>query len=273
MEHEGQIEVVISDYILTPLSCSSLISEIVKCLIYQKCQIPYSYNWLKSAINRRRRQEKEAENEDNLSKRNINFTVENHFRTASKLYDDVEEAMKELGGELTRSIVSEVVILFGPTPICPKEVCTIRLPKLAYGHFEESHVKDALKHQHKALRQVFLSNIWMDTVDSAIPCTNTYIFIKKDDASHTKHFKPCDPLRFQMSVKQYSINLTWECSKESLCCKNLTVFCEKSQSHIRQNEVELSVLPTDKQMWYQFEYSIKGFKNVYVNKSAACDLW
>ncbi|KAK9875487.1 hypothetical protein WA026_007879 [Henosepilachna vigintioctopunctata] len=275
METAEEIRVNVSDYILTPLSCSYLIHEILKGLIYQKCQIPYPFSWLKSTINRRRGEESEAECEglDLKPKTNINFTVEHHYRVASKFFDDFQNAMKEISQELSQNVVSEILILFGPTPVCPKEVCRIKVPLLASGHFEDSHINDALKHQHKALRQIFLSNIWMDSVDSAIPCTNTYIFIKRGDISdNMKYFKPCKPLSFHNNVKVYCINLKWECTRDQTCCKNLVVYNEIPDTNI-ENSIEPVESKQHEHLWFQFAHHLQGFKNCFINKTAVCELW
>lgn len=39
-----EIDVKISEMTLIPLACASLVNEILKELLYQKCQIPYPYS-------------------------------------------------------------------------------------------------------------------------------------------------------------------------------------------------------------------------------------
>lgn len=145
-----EIEVNITDYILTPTSCSLLVENLVKSLLYQKTQIPYTYNWLASTIKRRRYRQEHTESEKPTGSNQ--FKIENQYRIASKLYDCLEDLVKGLSKELSTSSVNEILIIFGPTPLCPKEVCRIKLPSLATGHFEEIHKTEALKYQHNALR-------------------------------------------------------------------------------------------------------------------------
>ncbi|XP_044744331.1 uncharacterized protein LOC123306412 [Coccinella septempunctata] len=270
MEQNLVIEVNISDYILTPLSCASLVEQFLKSLLYQKSQIPYPYTWLKSSVNRRRNRVNVTEGIQ--SNGTYQFKIENQYRIASKLYDGLEDIMNELAKELSKNTVSEIFILFGPTPLCPKEVCRIKIPILAAGHFEEAHVKDALKYQHNALRQIFMSNSWMDSIDSSIPCTNTFIFITKlqDDGSQMTLLKACQPLNFQKNVKQYTIKVNWDSLQNYACCKIFDDSNEPTEYEVIANSTE----QTERNiMWYQFDHSLEGYKNIYINGKGVSELW
>lgn len=140
------VNVEISDIVLTPLICASLVNEILKGLIYQKSQIPYPYNWLKNIVDKKRKREDNHNTEGSR-----NFKLVNHFRIVSNVYDTLENVMTAIVKEFSESLetIKEVIIVFGTTPECPKEVFTINFISIMKGHHERNH---QIKYQQKILR-------------------------------------------------------------------------------------------------------------------------
>lgn len=143
------INIDISDVILTPVTVSKLVNEIFKHLLYQKNQIPYPYSWLKNIVNRKR-----GESERNEKSGPTNFKAANHFRVVSKGFDILESLMKGITNEFSESleIISEIVIIFGTTPQCPKEVFKIKVMPTVKGHSERNHLSELNKYQQRILR-------------------------------------------------------------------------------------------------------------------------
>lgn len=117
-----------------------------------------------------------------------------------------------------------------------------------------------------------MSDSWMDSIDSSIPCTNTFIFMTKyqDDNSENSLFQPCTPLTFQKNVKQYTVKINWDSSQDQHCCKIFDEFnesceCENVDTSIEQFEHNI--------LWYKFNHKLEGYKNVYINGKGVCDLW
>lgn len=266
MEKSLEVTVNISDYLLTPLSCSSFVNTFFKGLLYQKTQIPYPYAWLKCSITRRRNREEPLE-----LRGPDRFRIENQYRVASKLYDGLEDILNELANELRTNTVNEILILFGSTPLTPKEICRIKIPNLALGHFEQVHVKEAIKLQHNALRQIFLSDLWMDSIDSSIPCTNIYFYITKHSDDESSKFKACNPLNFQNNVKQYTIKLNPDLSKDYSCCR---VYDENNEILENEDTTANSTEQEEKPLsWYQFDNRLEGYSNLYIEGIGVSDLW
>lgn len=141
-----EIDLKISEITLTPLACASLINEILKGLLYQKCQIPYPYSWMKNMVDKKRK----AHSSENKT---INFTAANHFRIVSKAYDTLESVMKGILKEFSyKDNIKEVIVLFGTTPQCPKEVVTIKILPSDTEHNERNHMTELDKYQQKILR-------------------------------------------------------------------------------------------------------------------------
>lgn len=149
-ETDYVIDVEVSDLILTPLTCATLVNEILKGLLYQKSQIPYPYNWLKNIVNKKR--DKDHTSIEKTGQTNLKLI--SHFRVVSAAYDILEKLMKGILKELSEpnETLIEVIIVFGTTPECPKEVVTINAFPIIKGHNERNHLAKLNRYQQKILR-------------------------------------------------------------------------------------------------------------------------
>lgn len=135
--------------LLTPVACSSLINELLKTLIFQKSQIPYPYNWLKSVVDRKRKKDAEQQASE---KKCAQVAMERYFRLASGAYDNLEDIMCHIRKEMENGEVQEVVLVFGATPFTPKQVYSIKLPVIVRGHSEVHHHQANNRNQQSVLR-------------------------------------------------------------------------------------------------------------------------
>lgn len=71
---------------LTSISCGHVVVELIKFIAYQRLQIPYSYQWLKQVVNKRKTRDEEN--------RNDNLQSERHFRTASSSLENLDFILK-----------------------------------------------------------------------------------------------------------------------------------------------------------------------------------
>ncbi|VEN33729.1 unnamed protein product [Callosobruchus maculatus] len=275
---EGDVPTVInlkiSELILTPLICASLIGEILKGLLYQKNQIPYPYNYMKNmVIKKRQKQEVDKPGKENM-------TVLNHYRTVSSAYDTIEEIVKALKGEFSKNgdHIKEVLIIFGIVPQCPKELFTISISDLAVGHIERNHIAYMDKYQQKILRNIFLSQSWIDLIDSSLSCTNTFIYLKMNTSgsihynNDTRTFIPSGALTFSQGLKHTKIIISSEYNAETNCCENLIVYGQ-SKPCISGESVESIINVAVTESWYQFKDMVKGFKDCYIHNVSASELW
>ncbi|XP_044264973.1 MAD2L1-binding protein isoform X2 [Tribolium madens] len=153
LENPAVINISISDYILTPASCASLVNEVMKNLLYQRAQIPYPYAWLKNIVKKKRKSLEEGEEENKN-----NFTLSKHYQTVSTAYDAVENITSNIVKCFTGlgDNLKEVIFVIGVTPVCPKEVFTVKASSLALGHVEGNHVMENSRRQSRILRSIFL---------------------------------------------------------------------------------------------------------------------
>lgn len=144
-----QLNVDLKGTLLTPLACASLISELLKTLIFQTSQIPYPYNWLKFVVERKRKKDNQQEENGGKSSQTA---VQRYYRLVSSTYDNLEDIMCHIRKEIESSDVQEVVILFGATPFTPKQVYSVKLPAIVRGHLDSIHQQTNTKNQHNVLR-------------------------------------------------------------------------------------------------------------------------
>lgn len=71
---------------LTSISCGHVVVELIKFIAYQRLQIPYSYQWLKQVVNKRKTCEEENRNE--------NLQSERQFRIASASLENLDFILK-----------------------------------------------------------------------------------------------------------------------------------------------------------------------------------
>ncbi|KAF5273130.1 hypothetical protein FQA39_LY07620 [Lamprigera yunnana] len=276
---EKRIDVNVSGVILTPLMCSTIINEIIKCLLYEKSQIPYPYNWLKSMVNRKRGRE-------NVEIKSTNYLVERHYRTVSVAYDSLEIVMNNINAEFKTdgSNINRVLILFGSTLYSATEMYTIEVLNLITGHLEENHVQSNSRNQHKVLRNIMFSEEWLQAMNRTIPPTNMYILIEKYGS---KMYEEKPELEFHLTkryticsrVKNVSIILQCDRNVKYNCCNSLLIFedknsregnCSKSN---QDDECTISNFNNDETLWFQSKTFIKGFKECFIKGVSASELW
>lgn len=140
------LDVKISNLVLTPLTCASIISEILKCLIFEKSLIPYPYNWLKSIVSDHKKRTSQSQIDEDI------FAAKHHV-AAIAAFDAFENIMTNLRRLFKfGNNISEIIILIGATPLNPKEVYKFQVPKLPTGHNERNHYNLLSKFQPKILR-------------------------------------------------------------------------------------------------------------------------
>lgn len=109
-------------------------------------------------------------------------------------------------------------------------------------------------------------------------CTNTYIFLKTSGtcpstADSGNFFIPSRPLTLSAKVKHIKINLNYEVSEKRDCCDNFFVFEDVGDSDIKQRQVSESEGNQETINWYQSKDLFKGFKDCFINKVSASELW
>uniref|UniRef100_A0AAR5Q975 HORMA domain-containing protein n=2 Tax=Dendroctonus ponderosae TaxID=77166 RepID=A0AAR5Q975_DENPD len=264
---------VTSELTLTPLGGALLVNEILKGLLYQKCQIPYSYTYMKQLVEKRRKKLCQQENEP----QKVNLTVEKHYRVVSAAYDYMEMVMKGISVQFSdpSSHIKEVVIMFGTSPNFPTEVFTIEMPLVMTGHIECNHIRQLNNHLHKIMRDIFLSQVWIDSIDGAMTCTNTFIFLKKlahmETAFTNEAFEACAPIRTDPSSKHVRFIINHTPRDKTNCCADLEIFEDNGSSKTHQ---AAQATPEETQVvWCRSKGFFQGFRDCFIKKVSASESW
>ncbi|XP_050296616.1 uncharacterized protein LOC126736344 [Anthonomus grandis grandis] len=267
---------VSNELILTPFTGASLVNEVLKWLLFQKCQIPYGFNRLKHVVEKRRKNLQE-----DTGPKKHNFKYENHFRTVSTAYDSLDLIMRGINKEFSaeNNTIQEVMLVFGSSTVCPKEVFSIVIPSLAWGHMERNHINGINKHVQNILKNLFHSQTWMDSIDATIPLTNTYVYLKKQilvtSDFTSEPFEFCEPLHISSHIKHSKCVISYVESKRTKCCE-LNIFDDgtmPTESLVKLQEPESGVEVEKHVVWCKAKEVLKGFKECYENKVSVCELW
>lgn len=132
-------------------------------------------------------------------------------------------------------------------------------------------------------RNIFLSDIWLTAVTTVVTYTNMYVMLKKKHTicnSKNEHFFIPTRCNIPLRVRNTVINLNYTVENDdSNCCRNLTVF----EDEVTQEEKQLTGAnsggsednceDTNDGQWYQAKVLLTGFKDCFINKISASELW
>ncbi|XP_046750878.1 MAD2L1-binding protein-like [Diprion similis] len=246
---------------LTSDSCCKLILELVKYLLYQKQQIPVSYEYLLR-----------------LGSSSVGVT-DRSLATARATLSCLENISEHLNIELCResAVVKEIVISMGATILAPKFCLRVSLPpEILSGqcHFKQQH--SPRKPLLNLMRSITESGEFQEAMALPLMPTNTFFLLQKSDSNKVSEFFVPKPRytvsnvtagsRFHLKLSHKSQEM-WNCN-----CKNtVSVYRDRDVSYLEsapsQNTAENG--STEKMFegiqdsiyqWYQSRDIIKGFK-------------
>ncbi|KAG8233785.1 hypothetical protein J437_LFUL003857 [Ladona fulva] len=172
---------------LTSSSCSKVVSEIIKYLAYQKQQIPYPFEQLKLLVNK----SKLAGEQETIGKsvKRRCLQLERHHSKATDAVDTLENIFKNIEAEFMISDedgigrVEEVVVMFGATPVTPKDVFRIQLPPVKFHSVFDTPKPPSRKTMVQLLRCLLESEDLNSIISQPIAITNAFVFFKRKSAS------------------------------------------------------------------------------------------
>ncbi|KAI8425089.1 hypothetical protein MSG28_006949 [Choristoneura fumiferana] len=261
---------------LTATSCSHVVVELIKFISHQRLQIPYTYQWLKQVVNKKKMSENSGKKESLQS--------EMHFRSVSSALENLDLILKSLMKEINGSVIpEEVCIALGSTPVTCREVYRLLLPTICH-KFQcySSHIAtdDQIK---RSIFRILMTSDLSQVIFTPMAPTNMYIFIRKK-ISPVCSGLTCDTFikasgcRLPKDTKIVVIDFRAQKQDNLLCCNNFQIFGEVISESLENlqlgdqpnfNEIESSATMT----WYQSSYVMKGFKDCIVNGSSITNKW
>lgn len=128
-------------------------------------------------------------------------------------------------------------------------------------------------------RQILLSDTWTDAVGKTMPSTNMYVMLKKrpstelstTSATADHFFLPNKKFSLSERVENIVINFLYQTEENHNCCSDLKIF---EDLPVDTNVAFETVTSCDEYCeWYQANIFVAGFKDYYVGKVSATDLW
>ncbi|KPP68803.1 MAD2L1-binding protein-like [Scleropages formosus] len=230
-KEKGCVSVVFPGTV-TQDSCYKFVCEIIKCILYQRQQLPMMYDQL---VFYQRRQQAASQVEDVLVRRPAK-TDGWDWRKCQRTLQEVEELLQQLENLFSLSQVPRVLLLLGGTITLPKELYEVNMEALMAGAGAGRSLRTA-----PCLRQLFRTLFVADILSDARPVrlmATTVMALGHRDCG-VGWFRPKLNYRVPTQVKRHVISLS---SEPTLCGHG-------------------PVKPADWEdyVWFQAPVTVKGF--------------
>ncbi|KAM9727355.1 MAD2L1-binding protein [Menidia menidia] len=230
-QEEGCVHVVFPGPV-TQDGCYRFVSEILKCILYQRQQLPMTYDQLVYS------QKKQAslQDEDTVSRRPVK-SKDMDWRKCQQTLQDLEEVLHQLEVLFSLSKVPRVLLLIGGSLILPKELYEINMEDLVLAAGDQCLRVSACLRQ--LFRTLFVADLLSDTRPVRIMPTTVLALAHRDCG--VGWFHPKLQFKVPARVKKHIIALSTDLS----ICKET-----KTDGSYWQDYV-----------WFQAPTAIKGFSN------------
>ncbi|XP_015117633.1 MAD2L1-binding protein [Diachasma alloeum] len=230
---------------LTSDSCAKIITELMKYVLYQKQQIPFSCDSLVQLQTRFKPND-----------RNYGFT-RNLF-----------SALESISGELTEQLhlggcdVKEVVIVIGATTISPKFLVRVEIP----GNILSSRRHMEYQHSYRKplltlMRTVIECQEFQEAMTVPLGPTNTFVLLQKSDSNpKSDFFLPKPHYSPNSQTSSFCIRLHHkEIVEDCQCSSVVRPYYDNPKDRPEEiaEEKQEIVAPY---LWYQSREVVKGFK-------------
>ncbi|XP_050529914.1 uncharacterized protein LOC126899259 [Daktulosphaira vitifoliae] len=265
--------------IMTPQSFTTLITTLMKYLVYEKQLIPYPYDRLKLYV--KKYNELNLENNSHCNKKNkYKLESDKYYKKVSDTINSLENVFKCIENEFlsrTNNHIETVVILIGSNVLNPLTVFNIHVPELSYSHCEKKH--SSRQHIDNVFRSILNNDKFNDILTSNIMIeTNLYVMfkVKKGKTMVTDWCMPKEKfhcLRGKQIMLRFNSFLDEASSKENNKCCSVDCYediqlivdlnDEKNNDNLLSNCVD----------WYLGKHHVTGFKNYKFNGIPISDTW
>ncbi|XP_008549162.1 uncharacterized protein LOC103572360 [Microplitis demolitor] len=238
---------------LTSESCSKIIIELIKYVLFQKQQIPFSFDTLMQLQARIKPTDKSFNNNKTLFNTLDNMT----FQLSSQLH-------------LSGCDIKEVVVIIGATTVSPKFSLKLELPRVILSS------KKHAEHQHsfrKPLLTLMKSLVecpeFQEAMTVPLGLTNTFVLIQKSDTNNkSDYFLPKPQYNLPahsgscFTVKLYhDDDFILDCK----CLSLVRIYHDQLENNVDSDDVEKidrrdCIEAEASYFWYQSKEFVKGFK-------------
>ncbi|XP_051504663.1 MAD2L1-binding protein-like [Myxocyprinus asiaticus] len=228
---EGQVTVVFPGRI-TQDGCCRLVCELLKCVLYQRQQLPMTYDQM---VFLQKQQHNSTQTEDMVNHRPVKTSGGLDWRRFQRTLQELDEVLAHLETLFSLSHVPRVLFMLGGSTILPNELYEVNLEALVVGAGENS-VRTS-----SCLRQLFRTLIVADLLSDAksVRLLSTTVMALGHRDCGVTGFKPKIDFRVPTKVKRKVIYLG----------SNLSL---TGEAHKCNGDLEDYI-------WFQAPVTVKGF--------------
>ncbi|XP_034407631.1 MAD2L1-binding protein [Cyclopterus lumpus] len=151
---EGLVNVVFPGTV-TQEGCCRFVSEILKCILYQRQQLPMTYDQL---VYSQKKQQASMQDKDIVSRRPVQ-AADMEWRKCQQTLQELEEVLQQLEVLFSLSRVPRVLLLMGGSLILPKELYEINMEALILAGDKCLRVSSCLR---QLFRNLFVADLLSD---------------------------------------------------------------------------------------------------------------
>jgi len=193
-----QVEVEFPE-VLSKSSLVKVLTNLVKNLLHQRNQIPMQYDIIKKDI---KAAEEVIQKKENARPASENLGVESresarksrqttraaktralYLKNSARLVKEVEVVMNMIKEEVEKNDLVSLSLLYGATPISPREVFTIRIPQTT------SHPTSTSRVGVHLFRAMLSNDKLQSLTSSRLPISNTYLLFCKTSVPLTSSLR------------------------------------------------------------------------------------
>ncbi|XP_056252075.1 MAD2L1-binding protein [Seriola aureovittata] len=231
-QEEGCVNVVFPGT-LTQEGCCRFVSEILKCILYQRQQLPMTYDQL---VYSQKKQQASMQDKDMVSRRPVK-SADMDWRKCQQTLQELEEVLQQLEVLFSLSRVPRVLLLLGGSLILPKELYEINMEALVLAGGDQClRVSSCLR---QLFRTLFVADILSDTRPVRLMSTTVLVLAHRDCG--VGWFRP--KLQFKVPAR----------------VKNKVIALSTDPSTFEEPRAEGS--EWQDYVWFQAPMTIKGFSN------------
>ncbi|KAM9847503.1 MAD2L1-binding protein [Aulostomus maculatus] len=228
-EEEGRVDVVLPGTV-TQEGCCRFVSEILKCILYQRQQLPMTYDQL---VYSQKKQQASMQDKDVVRRQ----PVDKDRRKCQKTLQELEEVLQQLEVLFSLSKVPRVLLMMGGSLVLPKELYEINMEELVLACGDRClRVSTCLR---QLFRTLFVADLLSDTRPVRLMPTTVLVLAHRDCG--VGWFRPKLQFKVPTRVKNRVIAL----STDSRCCQQARAEPSDWQDYV----------------WFQAPMTINGFSN------------
>ncbi|KAG7270881.1 hypothetical protein CRUP_012376 [Coryphaenoides rupestris] len=170
---EGRVDVVLAGTV-SQEGCCRVVSEILKCILYQRQQLPMTYDQL---VYSQKKEHGSIQDEEVVSWRPAQ-TTDSDRRKCLRTLGELEEVFQHLEQLFSLSLVPRVLLLLGGSLILPKELYEIDMEALVLAAGDTSlRVSSCLR---QLFRTLFVADLLSDARPVRLMATTVLVLAHRD---------------------------------------------------------------------------------------------